>query len=360
VRILFSLLDANLGGGQRVAFSIAERLVTDRNRVGVIVPADGPATQEFREIGAAVHPADIHTLRNGAQVGRVAKALRDYDALYSHTSVPGEILGDVAARWTRRPHVVHRHTPPHFSVRGSIRATQHALYRLLLRDRAFIAVAPHVRRQVIALGVRPAGVVLVPNGVDTEAVRARMPGGSPAEKRLQVGLLGRLDPQKGADVFVQAARLRRSHPDADFVLGVAAGPFRDHEALVRGEAGRTAVNIEEPGPAGVEFLTGLDIVVMPSRWEGSPLTLFEAMALGKAIVASDIPGITEVLAPSGAGILVPAEDPRALADAIDELLGDEPRRRALGEAAMALVRERYTLDHMVEAAIAVLEDALRG
>ena len=175
MRILFSLLDANLGGGQRVAFSIAERLVADRNRVGVIIPADGPAIEQFREIGVAVHVADIHTLRNATQVGRVARALRDYDALYSHTSVPGEILGDVAARWTRRPHVVHRHTPPHFSVSGPIRATQHALYRLLLRDRAFIAVAPHVRRQVIALGVRPAGVVVVPNGVDTEAVRTRMP-----------------------------------------------------------------------------------------------------------------------------------------------------------------------------------------
>jgi glycosyltransferase involved in cell wall biosynthesis len=359
MRILFSLLDANLGGGQRVAFSIAERLVADRNRVGVIIPADGPAIQQFREIGVAVHAADIHTLRNATQVGQVVKALRDYDALYSHTSVPGEILGEVAARATHRPHVVHRHTPPHFSVSGPIRATQHALYRLLLRNRAFIAVAPHVRRQVIALGVRPGGVVVVPNGVNTEAVR-RMPGRSLRQKRVRVGLLGRLDPQKGADVFVQAARLRGSGSNADFVLGVATGPFLGHEALVRAEADRAGVTIEVPGPAGVEFLAGLDIVAMPSRWEGSPLTLFEAMALGKAIVASDIPGITEVLAPSGAGVLVPAEDPRALAYAIDELLRDEQRRRALGVAALTLVRERYTLDHMVEASIAVLEDALRG
>jgi glycosyltransferase involved in cell wall biosynthesis len=360
MRVLFSLLDAGLGGGQRVAHSIAERLVADRNRVGVILPAEGPVTQQFREIGVAVHAADIHTLRNATEVAQVARALRDYDALYSHTSVPGEILGDVAARWTQRPHVVHRHTPPHFSASGPIGATQHALYRLLLRDRAFIAVAPHVRRQVIALGVRPAGVVVVANGVDTEAVRTRMPGRLPRQKRLQVGLLGRLDPQKGADVFVEAARLRGPRSDADFLLGVAAGPFRGHEALVRGEAGRAGVTIEVPGAAGVEFLADLDIVAMPSRWEGSPLSLFEAMALGKAIVASDIPGITEVLAASGAGVLVPADDPRALADAIDELLGDEQRRRALGVAALTLVRERYTLDHMVEASIAVLEDALRG
>jgi glycosyltransferase involved in cell wall biosynthesis len=359
MRILFSLLDAGLGGGQSVALSIAERLVANGHRVGVIVPSDGPASQRFRAMEAAVHTADIHTLRNAVQVEKVARALRGYEALYSHTSVPGEILGDVAARWTNRPHVIHRHTPPDLSPSGPIRATQRVLYRTLLRNRAFIAVAPHVRRQVIALGARPSRVTVVTNGVNAEAVRARMLDTALPSERLRVGLLGRLDPQKGADVFVRAARLRRSHAGVDFVLGVAAGPFRAHEELVRGEAALAGVPIEEPGAAGVEFLAGLDIVAMPSRWEGSPLTLFEAMALGKAVVASDIPGIAEVLAPSGAGVLVPVEDPGALAHAIDELLGNEQRRRALGVAALTLVRDRYTLDGMIEASIAVLGDVVR-
>ena len=60
---------------------------------------------------------------------------------------------------------------------------------------------------------------------------------------------------------------------------------------------------------GVEFLASLDVVVVPSRYEGSPVTLVEAMAPGKPIVASRISGIAEVLERSGGGVLVPPDDP---------------------------------------------------
>ena len=176
--------------------------------------------------------------------------------------------------------------------------------------------------------------------------------------RPRVGVLGRLDPkQKGQDIFVEAVR-RMNERGVRFVIGGSPGPFREQEAAVRRAAAESGVAMEEPGSAGIEFLASLDIVVIPSRYEGSPLTLFEAMALAKPIVASDIPGISEVLAPAEAGVLVLAEDAGALGHAIDELFKDRDRRRTLGEAALARVRARYTLDRMVTGSIAVLKNAL--
>jgi glycosyltransferase involved in cell wall biosynthesis len=157
-------------------------------------------------------------------------------------------------------------------------------------------------------------------------------------------------------MFAEAAG-QMNEPSVAFVIGGSPGTFREHEAVVRRAAVDSGVSMEEPGLAGIEFLASLDVVVIPSRYEGSPLTLFEAMALAKPIIASRIPGIAEVLEPSGAGVLVPPGDVGALAQAIDDLSRNRDRRRTLGDAALALVRERYTLDRMVAGAITVLENA---
>jgi len=277
-----------------------------------------------------------------------------YDVLYSHTSIPGEILGDVAARVTRHPHVVHQHTVPSVSRSPVVGVTHRTLYRATVARRLIIAVAPHVRTATIALGARPRLVEVVPNGVEGEALH-RLAASVPRHDDLRVGMLARFDPQKGLGVFLQAAAALRD-TGAAFVIGASGSAYAEHERDVRAEAEALAVEVVDPGDDGAAFLSKLDIVVMPSlRPEGLPLTLLEAMALGKAVIASDIEGIGSIPGIADAAELVPAGDAKAVARSIRALILDASRREVMGAQAASLVVRHYRADEAARAAADILE-----
>ena len=129
MRVLFSLLDANVGGGQRVAIQVASRLVEEDHEIGLLVPDEGPASEEFRGLGAAVHRADLRTLRRTDGVGPAAGLARSFDLLLlAHLGAGRDPRGAVARR-AGIVHVVHRHTDPHFSPRAFTRLAQRRLHR---------------------------------------------------------------------------------------------------------------------------------------------------------------------------------------------------------------------------------------
>jgi glycosyltransferase involved in cell wall biosynthesis len=356
MRILFSLLDAHVGGGQRVAADTAGELARRGHEIGVVVPSEGPALAPFRALGARVHLADLTSLRDprGARAG--ATILRDYDLLYSHTSVPGEIVGGAAARRAGRPHAVHRHIYPHLSPRGPVRTIQSRLYRQTLEAaRVVICVANHVADDVRALGAPAARVHVVPNGVPLPKPVAPSPGDV-----ITVGLLGRLDPQKGIDVLLDAVPLLRANGDVSVVIAGPPGPFAEYESDIRARAKAAHVEIRDGRADGEAFLRGLDIVVMPSRYEGSPLVLLEAMALGKPVVASAIPGVSEVLEGRDSGILVEPGDAAGLAAAISSLANEPERRIVIGQRARQLVEREYTIDRIAPRIADLVEGARAG
>jgi glycosyltransferase involved in cell wall biosynthesis len=349
LNVLFSLLDADVAGGQVVALHVAAGLASDGGGVGLLVPAPGPMVERFAALGARTHVHPLSSLRQPWTVPGVARVLRGYDLLYSHTSVPGEILGDMASRMARRPHVIHEHAPqgPHFSPRPAIRAAQRSLYRRM--GGSFIAVAPHVRDALERCGVRPSRIVVVPNGApDPSTVPPRNPPTGPPT----IGMIGRLDPQKGIEDFVDAtARLDRA--GLRLRVSVREGSQGSYGREVRERLVRSGVQIVERSD-GLSFMTDLDIAVVPSRYEGSPLVLLEAMAMGLPIVASDIPGIREFIDHGRTGLLVPPGDPASMAAAIQGLLDDEPLRRRLGAAARQAAMDRFPMERTVARCLDVL------
>jgi glycosyltransferase involved in cell wall biosynthesis len=218
---------------------------------------------------------------------------------------------------------------------------------------AHVAVSESTARSVAAAAsLSPDTIRVVPNGVPEPSEGSV----DPILPRPVIGAVGRVDGQKGFDVLVDALALL---PD---VAAVVAGDGRDRGALERraqdrGVADRFAVTgwQEEVGP----FLRSLDVFVLPSRFEGLSLALLEAMAVGAAIVATDVGGTSEAVAHGETGLLVPTENPTALADAVRQLLDDHDLRTRLGAAARAAWLERFTVQRMQRAYSELLEGLVR-
>ncbi|MFD3969705.1 glycosyltransferase [Streptomyces cyaneofuscatus] len=291
---------------------------------------------------------------------------------WSATRAPGpRLAGEVAAarRIVRdcRPHVVHAHSAKaglagRIAVRGkvptvfqphawSFEAVDGRTAELALNWERFgarwadhiLCVSESERRTGQQAGIAARWSV-IHNGIDLDRFR---PGGQADRAAARAALpsldgaplvvcVGRLTRQKGQDVLLDAWRRLRV-PGARLVL-VGDGPDR--------------AGLEEAAPAGVLFtgastdvrpwIHAADVVVLPSRWEGMALAPLEAMACGRAVVMSDVNGARESVAPGDEGhLLVPPEDPAALAASLTALLTDPELREEVSHRALRHARAAF-------------------
>ena len=167
-----------------------------------------------------------------------------------------------------------------------------------------------------------------------------------------VGAIGRLNTQKGHVYLLEAApAILETEPRAFFLIagdGDLMEPLRQ-QARVLGLAER--VRFAGHRTDVPDLLGAIDVLAIPSLYEGTPLALFEAMAAGKAIVSSAVDGCAEVLEHGRTALLVPSRDAAALAEAISSLLLDAEKRRGLSEGARAASR-----DYDISACVAQMQD----
>ena len=165
--------------------------------------------------------------------------------------------------------------------------------------------------------------------------------------------VARLDRQKGHSTLFAA--IRQVH-DATFVLA-GDGPEKDALAALAYESGIQDRVIFLGDRRDIpELLACCDLFVLPSIYEGLPLSILEAMAAGKAVVATAVGGTPEIVIDGETGVLVPPGDPAALAGAIQSLLSDPNRVQKIGSAGRALVAKEFSSDGMVERIHQVYED----
>lgn len=164
---------------------------------------------------------------------------------------------------------------------------------------------------------------------------------SPVQLKTQaerIGYCGNFHSRKGLDIFIEAAQMLITEGNTPrFVLAGRGDdqPYRDQvEALGISE------HFEFPGEQQcAAFIRGLDVFILPSRNEGCPNVLLEAMASGVPCIATDVGGIPEILVDNDNGRMVPAEDAKALASAIRDVTGSEATRQRLGQAGLASVKQ---------------------
>jgi glycosyltransferase involved in cell wall biosynthesis len=237
------------------------------------------------------------------------------------------------------------------------------LDRMILRAYArVVAVSEGVRLRLIKAGVKAAKTSMIRNGIDLRPFDR-----APAVVKTElgwgayplVGLVGRLSVEKGVDIFLNAAaHVLAQIPDAKFVVA-GDGPDRAKmDALIDDFGIRGSVRMLGRRDDMPSVYASLEVMVSASRREGLPIAILEGMASRLPLVATAVGEVPTIIQDGRTGVLVPAEDPEALAAAIIELLQDSAQRERLGSAARKLVEDEFSAARMTADYLRVYEEAL--
>lgn len=349
-RILQLLATGGTGGAQESYTGLLLRLDRSRYEVRAVSLSAGSAVQRLRRLGLAVEVID--EADDEAAVRELAAYLRrhEIDLVHSHM-YRAEVLGTRAAVAAGTPVIV---ATVHSSRVRSPEdvATLAALTRHM--DRLIVPSAS-IEAKVRAEG-RSARFAVIANGVDLERFTAPAPPcalrseiGMPGDGRL-IGVVARLEPEKGHRHLIDAMPgiLAAVPPAWLAIVG---------EGSLESELRRRAAALPSPARGRVVF-TGrrddvaavtadLDVAVLPSLREAQGISVLEAMARRRPVVATAVGGIPEVITHGVDGLLVPAADPAALAEAITRLLTDDGLRRRIAEAGYGTVVDRFSIDAQV-------------
>lgn len=365
--ILFISHVVDWGGAETVLADLLGALDRSRLLPHLACPGDGPLPRSARERGVPVHglPIGGHSAWQKLRcLPRAAHGLRRLAAatgarlLYANTMIAG--YAGVLAQGRTLPCLWHLHT-----------AAPSRLAAFALRRAAAVVAPSRAGALAVAPSLAHSGRLhVVPNGVSDAFFTAR---GSGLRAALRIpdqtplaGIVGRLDPHKGHEVLLRAFAGPAVPPDAHLAV-VGAEALAGSLPRVRGFEDRLRALAAELGLAGrVHFLghrddvagvlTQLDAVAVPSTApESAPRAIAEAQAAGRAVVASRIGGVPELVEHGTTGLLVPPGDPAALAAALGSVLRDGALRGRLGAAANAHARERYALASFAGAIAAIIE-----
>jgi glycosyltransferase involved in cell wall biosynthesis len=356
------LITGSLGrGGTELAVAALAQGLARRGRYTPIVAVlarAGELGTELRRRRLVVHELGIAgPIRSPGAVSRLLRLprlVRSERAALVHTFLfDADVYGMLAARLGRPRAVVTTRRAIKWDKPRHLRG-----YRWTNRwvDR-IVANSERVRRFTVEHEGAPADkVVTIPNGVDRTPFEATRPGRfrtaqGLAEDAFLVVAVGSLKRVKGQDVLLEAASgwLRRT-PEARLVLaGDRSGRFAE-ELLARAAELGVGAQVLVPGTVDdvPALLADADLFVLPSRSEGMSNALLEAMASGLPVLATDVGGSRECLDGGACGVLVPADAPGALGEALESLAADAARRRELGRRARERVAEHYDLERMLD------------
>ena len=371
LRLLLVESGTAVGGTERVVWELATRLPRARWDVRVwLSPA--PGVDEF---AGALEARDIPVTRmrevasrwdwpgmwaTWRQLGRARP-----DLLHVHHVWPAAdryLAGLAAAAGV--PHLV---VTEHIEGTPNSAAQSRLKRRELEQAGVVTAVCAAVADSLVRdYGVDRARVRVVPNGAELPDDAAEQPAARRLREQLGAGVLrplwvcaGRLEQQKGQDVLLEAlAEVRRR--GLEFVAVLAGAGSRREALLERSRALGLEASVRFPGQ--VEdlgpLLTAADAVVLPSRWEGLPLVLLDALARGRPVAASAVGGVPEVVTDGEQARLVPPEDPLALAAVLEDFHRHPDPALRLGRRGAARVRESYTWPRVVEAFESAYDEVL--
>jgi glycosyltransferase involved in cell wall biosynthesis len=359
-RILILVKGLGLGGVERILSESIPYLNRDRfdYELCYFTPWKDDVVPTFEEAGIATFCLDISTDASPRNIRKVRSFLRQrsYNLIHSHSPFPSAVARMVAPRQDLHGIVHTEHSLPG-SRNWITRTANRVTYP---RCDVVISVSKVVKADVDEGRIfRPGSSRLVYGGIGEAAlsdvdedrvltVRAEL--GIPEGDNV-VGNIAHLRSQKGHDVWLRtAARVVERSPNTTFVIvGREKQPGHQKEL----EALATRLGISERvrfvgfRPDPYPYLAAFDVFLMTSEFEGFPIALVEAMAMGRPVVSTDVGGVGEAIGDEETGLLAPAGDEVALARHVIALLEDAPRREAMASRARTRARTEFTVERMV-------------
>jgi len=341
-RIVHVTFGLDVGGQEKLLVEFARR--ADRGRFDlqfVSLGSRGVLADEIEELG---WPVTALGLPNGLRPSLVVKLARTFrrwrpDVVHTHDDRALFYAGPAA--WvTRVPLVVNTRHGRNFHFTPRQVAVGRRLARLVDR---YVSVSDDARTLCVAEGIAPSRLRTILNGIDTG--RFRFGGPDPSGPVVTVA---RLSPEKDVANLVRATAIAAERVPELRVEVAGGGPCLadlNRLAVELGASDHIAFLGEvREIPA---LLARARIFVLPSRSEGIPLTVLEAMACGLPVVATRVGGLPEVVDEGVTGLLVPTADPAALARAIIKIWNDPDRGDRLGRAGRQRAEERFDVRRMV-------------
>lgn len=347
--ILFLYPNLTVGGAERQLALLALRI--GGHGFQPLVATLRSRGRYFDELRHAGVPTVHLGMRSRTDVRAILRAYRLWrlePGVVFTQGVNAQILGQAIAYRAGAPHITAEHGGVGFD-RGLHRAL---LARVVARTvHRVVCVSETQVPDLLRLGYRSCAIHVIPNGVPDP-----LPTSAPSDMRLRLGLkdddivlllVAALRREKRVDVFLDAVT-RANATDAR-VRGVVVG----------GGPGLARLRTQAQALGGVVRVIGertdvpalmacADAVCLSSDVEAVPVTLLEAMAAGRPVIATSVGGVPGLVTPSETGWLVPPNDSRSFAAAILELASDPGRGRAMGEKGRARFKREYTVELMVE------------
>lgn len=326
--------------------------------VAVVAPPSARLLDRAAQSGIATYAVVMRRSLDPFAILALARLLRKErpDIVSTHSGRDTIIAGLAAQLVPRRPRIVR--------TRHLILPITSKFTYAVLPDHV-VGVSRAVREYLVGTGLHADAVTAVPTGIDftrfdrtatAAPLRAEL---GLAPDTLIVGTMAILRKKKGHHHLLEAAaQVVRQVPRVHFVFS-GNGPQEENLRRQAGELGLEGrvsfLGLRRDVP---EVLAAFDLFVLPTRQEALGTAFIEAQAMGVPVIGSRVGGVPETLQEGESGLLVPPEDPRALAAAIVELAQDADRRERMGACGSAFVRKHFSVDAMVEGMLDVYRKVL--
>jgi glycosyltransferase involved in cell wall biosynthesis len=343
ISILEIIGTATRGGMENYLVNFFKNLPADEFRISCICPCESQFTKTLRTLGIEdifITPLADNPEWRSIQMAIAVCRLNHVDLLHAHMP-KSHVLAGIAGALINKPVVATVH---------GMHLNAHELGVTLAVGSHLIANCQETYVQALTLGVPPYRVNLYHNGVDIAVFTPAKSG-----KKLRdlvnvsatttlIGFVGRLEHEKGPDLFVRAAaNVHNIFPDAHFVIVGAGSMLAELERMSKqlgiGENLHLVDWTEDPS----EIYPGLDLLVHCSRSDGTSLVLLEAMACGLPVVGIAVGGVREVIENEHTGVVVDANDWERLGFEIMELLKQPTLLKTMGAAARKRVEENFNV-----------------